>query len=98
VSISDRLNELMNKGVYGIAVEVIDIPNLWFLHRVEKDLSRATKQAEKKKSVTAGVTAPLETLIYPPTTSIFTRCPKCKGNARTSPVRLGTSKRSRTAS
>jgi len=43
------------KGVYGVAEEVIDVANSWLLHRVEKDLLKAIKREEKKKTKAAAV-------------------------------------------
>ena len=38
------------KGVYGVVDEVIDVANSWLLHRVEKNLLKAMKKEEKKKT------------------------------------------------
>lgn len=53
------------KGLYGVVYEIAEVANSWLLHRVEKNLLKAMKKEEKKKTViTVATSAPLNPSLF----------------------------------
>ena len=53
------------KGLYGVVYEIAEVANSWLLHRVEKNLLKAMKKEEKKKTmITVATSAPLNPSLF----------------------------------